>query len=149
MLPFGYQTEQDVKDGVPDLSEFGDVYDLNFGLGEDHPPTSMALRKEYQRTIMHQQSSQEDSTLASILLCPFPDVLSTAKLCCVDDGVKNPVNAIHRVYIKTANDRTVKPEQQEFMIRRWPPRKVMVMDTDLSPFFSAPDHLLELILKPL
>nr|TKW07536.1 hypothetical protein SEVIR_7G313600v2 [Setaria viridis] len=59
MLPFGFQTEQDTKDGVPDFSEFGDVYDLNFGLGEDHPPTSMALRKEYQRTILYHQSSRE------------------------------------------------------------------------------------------
>ncbi|KAF8648834.1 hypothetical protein HU200_064534 [Digitaria exilis] len=40
-----------------------------------------------------------------------------------------------------------KLEQQEAMIRRWPPRKVMFMDTDHSPFFSAPDHLFELILK--
>jgi len=47
------------EQGVPDLSEFGDVYDLNFGLGEDHPPTSMMLRKEFQRTILYQQSSQE------------------------------------------------------------------------------------------
>jgi len=60
MLPFGYQTEQDIKDGVPDLSEFGgDVYDLNFGLGEDHTPTSMVLRKEFQRPILYQQCSQE------------------------------------------------------------------------------------------
>ncbi|KAG2559678.1 hypothetical protein PVAP13_8KG023600 [Panicum virgatum] len=150
MLPFGYQTEQDIKDGVPDLSEFGgDVYDLNFGLGEDHPPTSMVLRKEFQRPILYQQCSQEDSTLASILLRPFPAVLQTARFGCIDDGVKSPVNAVHRVYIKTANDRTLKVEQQEAMIHRWPPRKVMVMDTDHSPFFSAPDHLLELILGSL
>ena len=172
------------EQGVPDLSEFGDVYDLNFGLGEDHPPTSMMLRKEFQRTILYQQSSQEvciynilhgqwtnccsewiicegyspahslstfvqDSMLASILLRPFPAVLQTARFGCVDDGVKSPVNAVHRVYIKTANDRTLKVEQQEAMIHRWPPRKVMVMDTDHSPFFSAPDHLLELILGSL
>jgi len=91
----------------------------------------------------------QDSTLASILLRPFPAVLQTARFGCVDDGVKSPVNAVHRVYIKTANDRTLKVEQQEAMIHRWPPRKVMVMDTDHSPFFSAPDHLLELILKSL
>ena len=48
----------------------------------------------------------QDSTLASILLRPFPAVLQTARFGCVDDGVKSPVNAVHRVYIKTANDRT-------------------------------------------
>lgn len=88
----------------------------------------------------------QDCTLASILLRPFPAVHSTTRFGCVDDGAKSPVNTVHRVYIKTANDRTVKPEQQDAMIRRWPPRKVMVMDTDHSPFFSAPDHLLELML---
>jgi hypothetical protein len=91
----------------------------------------------------------QDSTLASILLRPFPAALTTAKFGCVGDGVESPVNAVHRVYIKTANDRALKPEQQEAMIRRWPPRKVMVMDTDHSPFFSAPDRLLELILDSL
>ncbi|XP_062204827.1 methylesterase 17-like [Phragmites australis] len=40
-------------------------------------------------------------------------------------------------------------EQQEAMIRRWPPSEVTVMDTDHNPFFSAPEHLLELILKSL
>jgi hypothetical protein len=39
--------------------EFGDVYDLNFSLGEDHAPTSMVLKKEFQRTILYQQRSQE------------------------------------------------------------------------------------------
>ncbi|RLM69124.1 methylesterase 17-like [Panicum miliaceum] len=151
-LPDGHKGDDHLSvlsNGAPDLSEFGDVYDLNFGLGEDHPPTSMVLRKEFQRTILYQQSSQEDSTLASILLRPFPAVLHTGRFGCVDDGVKSPVNALHCVYIKTVNDRTLKAEQQEAMIHRWPPRKVMVMDTDHSPFFSAPDHLLELILKSL
>jgi len=59
------------------------------------------------------------------------------------------VNAVPRVYIKTTNDHMVKQEQQEAMIRRWPPREVVAMDTDHSPFFSAPERLLELILKSL
>lgn len=162
--------------GVPDLSEFGDVYDLKFGLGDAHPPTSVALRKEYQRTILYQQSPQEvsmvkeqilsfatwysppalslltfvqDSTLASILLRPWPAAVSTAKFGRTDEGAQSTVNLVRRVYIKTANDRMVKPEQQDAMIRRWLPSVVMVMDTDHSPFFSAPEQLLELILKSL
>ncbi|KAL6870598.1 hypothetical protein ACP4OV_014446 [Aristida adscensionis] len=149
MLPFGYLTEQDIKDGVPDLSGLGDVYDLKFGLGKDRPPTSVALRKEYQRTILYQQTPQEvqDFTLASILLRPWPAALSTARFGCIDDSIEGTLNMVRRVYIKTANDHAVKPEQQEAMIQRWPPSEVMVMDTDHSPFFSAPEHLLELILK--
>ncbi|XP_066162452.1 methylesterase 17 isoform X1 [Oryza sativa Japonica Group] len=149
MLQFGYQTEQDIKDGVPDLSEHGDVYDLTFGLGADHPPTAVALRKEFQRIILYQQSPQEDSALASILLRPWPTALSTARFTGDDGGVESFIDRVRRVYIKTENDRMVQPEQQEAMIRRWPPSKVMVMDTDHSPFFSAPELLFNLILKSL
>ncbi|KAF2909201.1 methylesterase 17 isoform X1 [Oryza sativa Japonica Group] len=149
MLQFGYQTEQDIKDGVPDLSEYGDVYDLTFGLGADRPPTAVALRKEFQRIILYQQSPQEDSALASILLRPWPTALSTARFTGDDGGVESFIDRVRRVYIKTANDRMVQPEQQEAMIRRWPPSKVMVMDTDQSPFFSAPELLFNLILKSL
>ncbi|XP_052139267.1 methylesterase 17-like [Oryza glaberrima] len=149
MLQFGYQTEQDIKDGVPDLSEHGDVYDLTFGLGADHPPTAVELRKEFQRMILYQQSPQEDSALASILLRPWPTALSTARFTGDDGGVESFIDRVRRVYIKTENDRMVQPEQQEAMIRRWPPSKVMVMDTDHSPFFSAPELLFNLILKSL
>ncbi|KAI4997309.1 hypothetical protein ZWY2020_052651 [Hordeum vulgare] len=146
MLPFGYQTEQDIKDGVPDLSELGDVYDLTFGLGIDHPPTSVALRPEFQRMILSQQSPQEDSALASILLRPWPAALSAARFG-RGGGDSSAIDQVRRVYITTAKDSMVKPEQQEAMIRRWPPSKVVAMDTDHSPFFSAPERLFQLIVK--
>jgi len=154
------------------------VYDLKFSLGDDHPPTSVALREEHQRTILYHQCSHEvnitnhlfihlqkqdkfqrthhheqtflqDSTLASIRLRPWPAALSTARFGHVDDGAKSSVNAVRRVYIKTTNDHMVKPEQQEAMIRRWPPSEVVAIDTDHSPFFSAPERLFELILRSL
>jgi len=50
----------DVKlQGVPDLSSFGDVYELGFGLGPDQPPTSAIVKKEFQRKIIYQLSPQE------------------------------------------------------------------------------------------
>jgi len=48
-----------VKQGVPDLSEFGDVYELGFGLGEDKPPTSALVKKEFQRKIIYPLSPHE------------------------------------------------------------------------------------------
>ena len=45
--------------GVPDLSSFGDVYELGFGLGPNQPPTSAVLKKEFQRKISFQLSPQE------------------------------------------------------------------------------------------
>uniref|UniRef100_A0A0E0F1X7 Uncharacterized protein n=1 Tax=Oryza meridionalis TaxID=40149 RepID=A0A0E0F1X7_9ORYZ len=57
--PFNLMHSSLLCQGVPDLSEHGDVYDLTFGLGADHPPTAVALRKEFQRIILYQQSPQE------------------------------------------------------------------------------------------
>lgn len=146
MLPFGFKTEQDIKDGVPDLSEHGDVFDLAFGLGVDHPPTSVGLREEFQRRILYQQSPQEDCALATILLRPWPVALSVARF---GSGDRSTIDEVRRVYITTAKDTMVKLEQQEAMIRRWPPSEVVAMDTDHSPFFSAPEQLFQIILKSL
>ncbi|XP_015698191.1 methylesterase 17-like [Oryza brachyantha] len=96
-----------------------------------------------------EQDIKEDSALASILLRPWPTALSTARFgSAAGEGDKSVINRVPRVYIKTANDRMVKPEQQEAMISRWPPSEVMTMDTDHSPF-SAPELLCNLIIKSL
>lgn len=47
------------KQGVPDLSEFGDVYELGFGLGQDKPPTSALIRKQLQRKILYPLAPHE------------------------------------------------------------------------------------------
>lgn len=47
------------KQGIPDLSEYGDVYDLRFGLGNDQPPTSAVIKKEFLRKIGYHMSPQE------------------------------------------------------------------------------------------
>uniref|UniRef100_A0ACD5X0S7 Uncharacterized protein n=1 Tax=Avena sativa TaxID=4498 RepID=A0ACD5X0S7_AVESA len=126
MLPFGYQTEQDIKDGVPDLSEHGDVFDLTFCLGLDRPPTSVALRPEFQRRILYQQSPQEDCALASIMLRPWPVALSAARFGSGSSG-GSTIDEVRRVYITTAKDCMVNSEQQEAMIRRWPPSEVLLI----------------------
>ncbi|KAK2637230.1 hypothetical protein Ddye_032022 [Dipteronia dyeriana] len=147
MLKLGYLTDQDFKHGAPDLSGFGDdVYELGFGLGSDQPPTSAIIKKEYQRKIIYQMSPQEDSTLAAMLLRPGPiQALLTAQFTEADgsDGVER----VPRVYIRTVHDHVVNPEQQEAMIKRWPPKNVYILDSDHSPFFSAPFLLFGLIVK--
>ncbi|KAG6504250.1 hypothetical protein ZIOFF_036581 [Zingiber officinale] len=123
MLPWGYHTEEDIKDGVPNLSRFGDVYELTFNSGPDNPPTS-------------------DSTLACMLLRPWPACIARAQY-----DREGDVEDIRRVYIKTSYDNMVSPEQQDGMIRRWPPDDVLVIDSDHSPFFSAAAQLSQLIIK--
>ena len=54
---------------------------------------------------------------------------------------------VKRVYIRTMYDRVIKPEQQEAMIKKWPPEIVYEMDTDHSPFFSNPSLLFGLLVK--
>lgn len=137
MLKLGFCTDEDVKDGVPDLSAFGDdVYQLGFGLGADQPPTSAIVKQELQRKIIYQMSPQEDSTLAAMLLRPGPILaLNSARF---TGENHEEADRVPRVYIKTMHDRVVKPEQQDAMIKRWPPSDVYALDSDHSPFFSAP-----------
>ncbi|KAJ6297125.1 hypothetical protein OIU78_022783 [Salix suchowensis] len=117
MLKLGFWTDQDIKDGVPDLSSFGDVFQL---------------------------SPQEDSTLAAMLLRPGPILaLMSARF----KEESDDIDKVKRIFIKTTQDHVVKPHQQEEMIRRWPPSEVYVLDSDHSPFFSTPFLLFGLLIK--
>lgn len=90
-------------------------------------------------------SPLEDSTLAAMLVKPGPfTALLTAKFPKEDD---EGVESVRRVFIKTAQDRVVKPEQQDAMIARWAPVEVFTLDSDHSPFFSAPFLLCGLLVK--
>lgn len=143
MLKLGFHSDQDTKDGVPDLSEFGQAYDLGFGSGIDQPPTSAIVKKDLQRKILYQMSALEDCALASLLLRPCPLVLTKAKI----KEERKDSEMVRRIYIKTLQDRVVKPEQQDSMIKRWPPSQVYAIDSDHSPFFSNPLVLSGLLLK--
>ncbi|KAK4351218.1 hypothetical protein RND71_030531 [Anisodus tanguticus] len=146
MLRSGFVSEQDVKDGVPDLSEFGefaDVYDMEFGLGPEKPPTSVVIKKSLQRQIIYQMSALEDSTLAAMLLRPGPiQALQSARF---KEG--EGTERVPRVYIRATNDRVLKLEQQDVMIRKWQPQHVYTLESDHSPFFSAPFALFGLLVK--
>ncbi|KAI3994154.1 hypothetical protein MKX01_012411 [Papaver californicum] len=146
MLRLGFWTEQDVQDGVPDLSEYGDVNDLTFGMGPSEPPTSVVIKKEFQRKLVYQMSPLEDSTLASMLLKPGPiRALQGAHF--KETGHDNDIDKVTRVYIKTLNDRIVKPEQQDEMIKKWAPADVYVLESDHSPMFSTPFLLFGMLIK--
>ncbi|KAA0039366.1 hypothetical protein IC582_020586 [Cucumis melo] len=146
MLRFGFQTDQDIKDGVPDLSEYGDIYNLEFGLGPQQPPTTAVIKREFQRKVAYHMSPHEDSTLAAMLLRPGPiQALMSAQF--KEEEDREEADKVKRVYIRTMYDRVIKPEQQEAMIKGWPPEIVYEMDTDHSPFFSNPSLLFGLLIK--
>lgn len=144
MLPLGFRAHEDFQHGFPNLSSYGDVYELEFGLGCDQPPTTAIVKKHFQRQIIYQLSPLEDSTLASMLLRPGPILaLQRANF----EAEEEAEEGVERVYIKTRHDNVLKIEQQEEMIKRWPPSQVYVLDSDHSPFFSSPFLLFGLLLK--
>lgn len=70
------------KQGVPDLSGFGDdVYQLGFGLGADQPPTSAIVKQELQRKIIYQMSPQEVINFATIVDTAHPLATYSTVLC--------------------------------------------------------------------
>ena len=54
---------------------------------------------------------------------------------------------VPRIYIKTKYDNTISFTKQDELIANSPPEKVYSLDTDHSPFFSAPDKLHSLLLE--
>ncbi|KAL9233857.1 hypothetical protein vseg_008797 [Gypsophila vaccaria] len=143
MLPLGYQTPQDLIDGVADLSSWGDAIEFGYGKGKDQPPTSAYVKQQFQRDIFYQLCPIEECTLASMLMRPFPLAITGAKW--EENGEES--RRVPRVYVKTLQDRVMRPEQQDAMIRKWPPSEVCTIDTDHSPFFSAPFVLASLLAK--
>lgn len=78
-----------------------------------------------------------------MLLRPGPlQAITTARF-----EEKDEVEKVPRVYVKTLHDHVVKPEQQDSMIKRWPPSEMYVLDSDHSPFFSTPFLLFGFLVK--
>lgn len=149
MLELGFQTLEDLKIGVPDLSELGEIFDYSYTLRSDDndnngPPTTAIFKEEYLRKLVFPLSPLEDITLAVMLSRPGPLLaLLTAKF------NPNEVEAVSspRVYIKTKQDELMKKWQQQAMVDKWKPMAVYDIDSDHSPFLSKPLLLFSLILK--
>ncbi|KAK2644636.1 hypothetical protein Ddye_019831 [Dipteronia dyeriana] len=117
MLKNGFVTDQDFKDGMPDLPEPGKI------------PFSMI--------------PLEDSTLRSMLLRPQPKGIGGAKFTDGPDADNVPrvcIRALYDPYLKA-------DKQQAAMIKRWPPSQVFDIESDHSPFFSSPFVLFGFIVK--
>jgi hypothetical protein len=81
-----------------------------------------------------------------MLMRPWPEMaISTACF----DGDDERLNQIKRIFIKTERDHMLNPQQQDSMIKKWTPSELLLIDTDHSPFFSAPELLFNLIVKSL
>lgn len=96
------------------------------------------------REVLYNECADEDVALAQLLLTPqalapmaAPQRISSARF-----------GRVPRVYIECLRDRVVPPTLQRAMYTASPCARMIVMDTDHSPFLSRPrelaDHLLAL-----
>jgi pimeloyl-ACP methyl ester carboxylesterase len=95
------------------------------------------MRAESLRDAFYGQCSEDDLALARQLLRPEPTVPLATKLRLTDENF----GRVPRVYVQCLRDRAIPPALQRQMYTATPCREVFSLDTDHSPFFSAPDEL--------
>lgn len=87
--------------------------------------------------------SEEDVKRAKSLLVPQ----AAAPFATPVTTTPNNFGRIPRVYISCTRDRAISPSIQEKMYNNLPCEKLIKMDTSHSPFFSAPEELVEHLLS--
>ncbi|XP_058075395.1 methylesterase 17-like isoform X1 [Magnolia sinica] len=126
-----------------DKSEYRHAFEIWHGLGPDKPPTGVLMRKEFHRKLMYNMSPEEDSTLAAILLRPCP-VMAVAN---ANIRVGEGVNKVTRICIRGTKDTFYKEKSFQAQIKMWPPSQILTVESDHSPFFSAPTQLFSLLVE--
>jgi pimeloyl-ACP methyl ester carboxylesterase len=86
--------------------------------------------------------SDEDITLAQSLLVPQ----ALEPISAIVHLSEKNYGRIPRSYIRTLQDRAIPIAMQDSMLKITPCQNVMTLDTDHSPFFSAPQQLVECLL---
>jgi pimeloyl-ACP methyl ester carboxylesterase len=102
---------------------------------------SSTMRAESLREAFYAQCSEEDFALARQRLRPEPTVPLATKLRLTEGNF----GRVPRVYVQCLRDRAIPPVLQKEMYTATPCRDVLCLDTDHSPFFSAPDELTGLL----
>lgn len=123
-----------VEDGTSDLLPHMEV-------AEDG--SSVMVREEAIGSIFYGESSEEDVALARSLVRPEPYGPSGTHIHVTEERF----GTVPRTYIECLRDRTVPPLLQRKMYTATPCQQVMTIDTDHSPFFSAPEKLTECLLS--
>jgi pimeloyl-ACP methyl ester carboxylesterase len=104
---------------------------------------SATVKQVYLKEIFYGECSEEDMALARLLLAPEALAPSATPINVSD----NNFGRVPRVYIECLRDKTIPPSLQEKMYTALPCQRVISMDTDHSPFFSAPDALVTHLLS--
>ena len=102
---------------------------------------SMEFASDAVEGIFYAGCSPEDVSFAKSKLCPQP----AAPIALAPELTADQFGRIPRFYIECLQDRALLPEQQKHMVEKSPCVDVYSLDTDHSPFFSAPDRLCEIL----
>jgi pimeloyl-ACP methyl ester carboxylesterase len=95
------------------------------------------VRDEGIREVFYGGCDEEDVALARVALQPE----ALAPLTTPIRTTRERFGRIPRVYVECLRDKAVSPAIQKQMYSAVPCERVLSMDTDHSPFFSAPDEL--------
>ncbi len=106
--------------------------------------SSCTVRDEAIRDAFYGGCSDEDVALARLCLAPEPMAPMATPVSVTEENF----GRVPRVYIECQQDRAIPPALQKRMYNAMPCQQVISMNTSHSPFFSAPqalvDHLLAL-----
>jgi pimeloyl-ACP methyl ester carboxylesterase len=109
--------------------------DSLLGQGTTFRPTHLHLRPERAKEMFYADCSDADVAWAMSRLRPDP------LLPLFQRYPGHPESEVPRAYIECASDKAISLPRQRAMYRRLPFDRVVTMDTDHSPFLSAPDLL--------
>lgn len=114
---------------------------------QHHSDGTITLKPDKIAALFYNTTSPEWVERAPEMLSPEPVNVFATPLQLTDDRF----GRVPRAYIECTEDRAILPELQRLMQKELPCKYVMKMNTDHSPFFSAPSelaaHLLELASK--
>ena len=99
--------------------------------------SSFTAKEEAVRDIFYGKCSDEDVKRAKTLLRPQA---AAPGMTAVNTTAEN-FGRVPRVYIQCLRDKALSPSRQKRMYTALPCERVLTMDMDHSPFFSAPEEL--------
>ncbi len=99
------------------------------------------FKKERAHEMLYHDCPDEDVALAIAHLRPSSIAIGATLLTLTAERY----GSVPRIYIETTQDRRVKPELQHMMYTVQPCNKVFSLATSHSPFFSAPEALVDIL----
>ena len=105
--------------------------------------SSFGVRTESVAPAFYNTTAQHWIDRAASLVCQEPTAPNAAPLQLTDERF----GRVARYYVECLRDKILPPPLQRYMYERIPCRRVIALDTDHSPFYSAPEDLARALLS--